>query len=96
MCNKHYRKQLYAKHKAEGRLNLYNGTWLSPESRALLQKVGITYRQWNYWHSKGWLTGSFENVDEQALERLAHAAHIQSLPLNELADLLATKELERL
>lgn len=74
----------------------HGGTQLLPERWEFLRNHGITYRQWHYWHSQGWLTGSFDDVDLPTLERLARAAKIQAMPLNELADLLATKELESL
>jgi hypothetical protein len=96
-CQSHYRKERYALHKEQGlATSLYLGTTLSAENKALLNSLGITYRQWNYWHTKRWLKGSFDEVDRPTLERLARAAKIQAMPLNELADLLIEKELERL
>lgn len=72
------------------------GTTLRPENTALLKELGITYRQWFYWHQKGWLEGGFKDVNRTKLELLTRAAKLQALPLNELADLLATKEVTSL
>jgi hypothetical protein len=69
------------------------GTKLLPENVEFLQGLGITYRQWNYWHRMGWVTGSFKDADTDRLRLLAKASKMQSMPLNELADLLREKEI---
>lgn len=81
-------------------LRNHGGTGLTPEHWEFLDSLGISYRQWTYWQEMGWVgVHRLKDLDEVSLHKLkllARAAQIKDTPINELADLLATEELERL
>lgn len=66
---------------------------MTPAHWQMLEELGISYRQWSYWQDKGWVpTGKDINEVVVAQARaLAEASKIQTMPLNELADLIRRK-----
>jgi hypothetical protein len=71
------------------------GTKIVPEYQRMLDSLGITYRQWNYWQSRGWLPNvpwyEFGNSPEnrQRAFDLSEAARLKAMSIPELADYLA-------
>lgn len=72
-----------------------SGTVIVPEYEEFLNELGISYRQWNYWQSEGWLPNAawYEIANNPTLrtraEDLADASRLKAMSLPEIADYLA-------